>query len=264
VTTNRLLERWQGGQPSVGGWCVTGSPLAAELLAVEGFDYVCVDCQHGLVSYDGMVPVLQAIGRTDVTPIVRVPWNDPGDIGKALDAGAEAVVVPMVNSAEEAARAAAACRYPPEGGRSFGPVRSGLFLGAGADPVAVNRQVVCLVMIETIGAVERADEICSTPGVDGIYIGPADLAVSMGLSPSFTVPSKEHADAIETVRLACQRAGVIAGIHTGGGDAARRYLEQGFQMTTLATDAALLRTAAGHELATARGAASAAPRDGYS
>jgi 4-hydroxy-2-oxoheptanedioate aldolase len=251
VTTNRLRERCQGGQRALGGWCVTGSPLAAELLAVEGYDYVCVDCQHGLIGYEGMVAVLQALARTGTTPVARVPWNQPGDIGKALDAGAEAVIVPMVNSAEEAGRAAAACRYPPDGLRSFGPVRSNLFLGA--DPVAVNREVLCLVMIETVGAVERADAICQVPGVDGVYIGPSDLAVSMGLSPSASASSKQHVDAIETVRLACQRAGIIAGIHTTGGLAARRYLEQGFQMTTLGTDAAILRAAAAAHLAAAKG-----------
>jgi 4-hydroxy-2-oxoheptanedioate aldolase len=252
VTTNRLLERFRARQAAIGGWCVTGSPLAAELLAVEGFDYLCADCQHGLMSYEAMIPVLQAVARTGVTPVVRVARNDAGDIGKVLDAGAEAVVVPMVNSRAEAERAAAACRYAPDGVRSFGPVRSGLFLGA--DPTVVNGQVACLVMIETITAVEVADEICSTPGVDGIYVGPADLAVSMGLVPSFSSPSsKEHEDAIETVRLACERSGILAGIHTGSGVQARARLDQGFDMVTIATDAALLRATAHAELAVARG-----------
>ena len=178
--------------------------------------------------------------------------NDTGDIGKVLDAGAEAVIVPMVNSRAEAELAAAACRYAPEGVRSFGPVRSGLFLGN--DPTNVNRQVACLVMIETITAVEVADAICSTPGVDGVYVGPADLAVSMGLVPSLgPASSKEHDDAVETIRLACERAGIMAGIHTGGGAQARARLDQGFNMVTLATDTVLLRAAAGTELAIARG-----------
>jgi len=241
MKTSRLRERWRSGSGAVGGWCTTGSPLAAELLADAGFDYVCADCQHGLLGYDALVPVLQAIGRTAAAPIVRVPWNGPGDIAKALDARAEAEA------------AAAACRYPPLGLRSYGPVRSGLFLGS--DPTEVNAEVACLVMIETVQAVERADEICTTPGVDGIYIGPADLAVSMGLSPSFSVPSREHADAIEEVRLACRRAGIIAGIHTSGGEQTAERLAQGFDMATVATDAALLRGAAVAGLATARGVA---------
>ncbi len=260
MTTNRMLETWRTGGHLIGGWCVTGSPLAAEIIATDGVDYLCADCQHGLMSYDAMVPVLQAVARTATTPIVRVPWNLPDHIGKALDAGAEGVIVPMVNTREEAERAVAVCRYAPEGSRSFGPVRAGLFLGA--DPPAVNRQIACLVMIETIGAVERADEICSTPGVDGVYVGPADLAITMGLSPSFSVPSKEHADAIETVRQACARAGIAAGIHTGGGAQARQYLEQGFSMVTIATDAAILRAAAAAQLAIVRGTATDAGGSG--
>ncbi|HSS10646.1 MAG TPA: aldolase/citrate lyase family protein [Acidimicrobiales bacterium] len=269
MTTNRLLERFRAGQPLIGAWCVTGAPLAAELLAAEGFDYLCADCQHGLMSYDAMIPVLQAVARTGVTPVVRVARNDTGDIGKVLDGGAETVIVPMVNSRDEAELAVAACRYAPEGTRSFGPVRSALFLGA--DPTIVNRQVACLVMIETITAVEAADEICSTPGVDGIYVGPADLAITMGLSPSFLAPSKEHADAIETVRLACERAGILAGVHTGGGQQAEAYLDQGFNMVTISTDAALLRSTAREELAVARrhhgqgeGRPASAGRAGYS
>jgi 4-hydroxy-2-oxoheptanedioate aldolase len=261
VTTNRLLEGFREGRRAVGGWCVTGSPLLAELLAVEGFDYLCADCQHGLMSYDAMVPVLQAVARTQATPLARVVRNDTGEIGKALDAGAEAVVVPMVNSRAEAETAAAACRYAPEGVRSFGPVRSGLFLGN--DPTAVNHEVACLVMIETIKAVEVADAICSTPGVNGIYVGPADLAVSMGQVPSLGPPSsQEHEDAIETIRLACERAGILAGIHTGGGAQARARLDQGFNMVTVATDAVLLRTAARAELAMARGDEEAASARG--
>jgi 4-hydroxy-2-oxoheptanedioate aldolase len=259
VTTNQLLESFAAGRTAIGAWCVTGSPHAAELLAIEGFDYVCADCQHGLMGYDAMIPVLQAVARTETTPVVRVARNDTGEIGKVLDGGAEAVIVPMVNSRAEAEQAVAACRYAPEGVRSFGPVRSGLFLGA--DPTLVNRQVACLVMIETITAVGVADAICSTPGVNGIYVGPADLAVSMGMVPSFgSSSSKEHEDAIETVRLACRRAGIIAGIHTGGGEQARARLDQGFDMVTIATDASLLRATARAELALARGAGEADSR----
>jgi 4-hydroxy-2-oxoheptanedioate aldolase len=136
-----------------------------------------------------------------------------------------------------------------------------MFLGT--EPAAVNAQVACLVMIETVQAVKRAEEICATPGVDGVYIGPADLAVSMGLSPSFLVDSQDHADAIEHVRTVCRRAGIGAGIHTSGGEQAARRLDQGFDMVTVGTDAALLRAAAAAGLATARGEAPAASSGGY-
>lgn len=261
--TNELRARLARGERAFGGWCTIGSPFAAEILGHEGYDYVCVDCQHGLIHADAMWPMLQAVRGTGATPVVRVPFNETAWPGKALDAGAEAVIVPMVNSREEAERAAAACRYAPLGVRSFGPVRAGLLLGD--DPPAANREVMCLVMIETVRAVEAADEICSTPGVDGVYIGPADLAVSM--SGSLTaMGSQEHADAIEEVRRACARHGIVAGIHTGGGAAGRAYAEAGFQMCTLGTDASLLRAAARHQREIAHGlaeATEAAPKGPY-
>lgn len=256
MSRNLLKARFSCGQNAVGAWSSLGSAFAAELCAAEGFDYVCVDLQHGLLHFDAMAPVLVAISRTGVSPIVRVPANQPHHIGKALDAGAEAVVIPMVNSRDEAERAVGGCRYAPEGTRSFGPVRSGLFLNE-APPSEVNGEVLCIVMIETVAAVERADEICSTPGVDAVYVGPADLAVSMGLIPGAASRSPEHASAIEHVRAVSTAAGVIPGIHTAGGEQARAYLDAGFRMVSIATDAALLRAAHRAELALARGASAA-------
>jgi 4-hydroxy-2-oxoheptanedioate aldolase len=193
--------------------------------------------------------MLQALRGCGATAVVRVPYNHTPWPGKAFDAGAEAVIVPMVNSREEAESAVAACRYAPEGVRSYGPVRGGMLLGD--DPPTVNRVVLCLVMIETVRAVEDADAICATPGVDGVYIGPADLAVSMGGSLA-AMGSHGHADAIETVRKTCGRHGIRAGIHTGGGAPAGAYAAAGFDMCTLSTDAGLLRSIARSELAVAR------------
>ncbi len=232
-----------------------GSPFAAELLGGAGLDYVCVDLQHGLSDFELGWTLVQALRGTGTTPVVRVPFNHTPWPGKALDAGAEAVVVPMVNSRAEAEAAVAACRYAPEGVRSFGPVRAGMLIGD--DPVEVNRRVLCLVMIESVRAVEAANEICSTPGVDGIYIGPADLSVSMSGSLA-AVGSQQHGDAIETVRRACAANGIIAGIHTTGGAQAREFADAGFQMCTLSTDASLLRSIVRSELAVARGAATSA------
>jgi 4-hydroxy-2-oxoheptanedioate aldolase len=195
--------------------------------------------------------LVQALRGTGATPVVRVPFNSTPWPGKALDAGAEAVIVPMVNSRADAELAAAACRYPPLGVRSFGPVRAGMLLGN--DPREVNAKVVCLVMIETTGAVESADEICSTPGVDGVYIGPADLSVSMSGSLS-AMGSREHADALETVRRACERHGIVPGLHTSGGEQSRHFADLGFKMCTLGTDAALLAATLRAELEKARGA----------
>ncbi len=257
-----LQDRWAAGGCGFGGWCTMGSPFAAELMGCSGLDYVCVDLQHGLTDFELGWTMVQALRGTDATPVVRVPYNHTPWPGKALDAGAEVIIVPMVNSRADAEVAAAACRYAPEGVRSFGPVRAGMLLGD--DPVAVNRAISCFVMIESVRAVEAADDICSVPGVDGVYIGPADLAVSMSGSLA-AMGSKEHGDAIETVRLACERHGIVPGIHTGGGAPARAYADQGFKMCTLATDAALLRSKVLAELAltTADTAASESTKSPY-
>jgi len=246
-----LRARCEAGLTSFGAWCVTPSTFNAEVFASEGFDYVCVDCQHGLIHYDAMWPMLQALRWSEASVVVRVPFNSTPWPGKAFDAGADAVVIPMVNDRDDAERAAAACRYAPEGVRSFGPVRSGMLFGD--DPTLVNREVLCLVMIETVRAVENADAICSTPGVDGVYVGPADLAVSMGVPLGEMFRAKEHADAIEEIRATAARHGLLAGIHTGGGSQARTLADAGFRMCTVSTDAALLRAVAKRELAAALG-----------
>jgi 4-hydroxy-2-oxoheptanedioate aldolase len=234
----------------IGGWCSTGSVHVAELLDGAGFDYVCVDCQHGL-SGGGADALPALVGVRRSTPVVRVPSNDAGWIGRALDAGAHAVIVPMVNTADEAAGAARACRYAPDGARSWGTNRSSLR----GTPRQVNALVQCLVMIESREGVEAADAICATPGVDGVYLGPADLAVSMGLAPGGA--DEELEKAIERVRLACGDAGIVAGIQATSGDDARRRIEQGFDMVTVATDVGLLRDALASALRTARGPNSA-------
>jgi 4-hydroxy-2-oxoheptanedioate aldolase len=249
-----LRERLATGATAFGGWCTLGSPFAAELLGSLGFEYVCVDLQHGLSDFELGWTLVQALRGTGASPAMRVPFNHPGWPGKALDAGAEAVIVPMVNSRADAELAAASCRYPPMGVRSFGPIRSGLLRAD--DPVAVNAGVLCLVMIETEQAVEAVDEICTTPGVDGVYIGPSDLSMSM-CGTLAAMGSREHTDAIETVRTACERHGIVPGIHTAGGAQAREYADAGVMMCTLATDAALLRTTVREQLAAARGTTAA-------
>jgi 4-hydroxy-2-oxoheptanedioate aldolase len=252
VSQNQLRRLFEAGGDAIGGWCTTGSAYNTEVLALDGYDYVCVDCQHGLIGYDRMADLVARVSRTTATPIVRVPFNDTPWMGQALDAGAEAVIVPMVNSRADAERAAAACRYAPEGVRSFGPVRAGLYLNQ-ASPAEVNREVMCFVMIETVQAVENAEEICSTPGVDGVYMGPADLAISMGLPLRFDDMPAEHGEAIAHVAKVCADKGIIAGTHTGGGADARRAIEAGFRMATVATDASIFRSAAATHLAAARG-----------
>ena len=248
---NPLKEAWAEGRTAFGLWMTVPGSVGAEIFAGAGVDYVCVDQQHGVIDYDSMVPMFQAIRGGGAAPITRVLSNDPFLIMKALDAGAWAVIVPLVNSAEDAARAVSACRYPPRGMRSFGPVRAANVIGS-RDPEELGGEVVCLVMVETREALGRVEEIAATPGLDGIYIGPSDLALSLGLPPTLEVAEDEHAEAVRRISEACHERGIAAGIHCPSGEWARRHAEAGFDLVTVATDAPLLRGAALRELTVAR------------
>jgi len=250
---NPLKVVWAEGRTAFGLWSVLPGPFGAEILSETGADYVCVDQQHGAIGYDAMLPMFQAIRAGGAAPITRVLSGDPFLIMKALDAGAWAVIVPLVNSAEDAARAVSACRYPPRGARSFGPVRAATVIGS-RDPEDLGGEVLCLVMVETREALERVDEIAATPGVDGIYIGPSDLALSLGLPPTLEVTEDEHVEAVRRIGEACHEHGIAAGIHCPSGEWARRHAGAGFDMLTVATDAPLLREAALRQMSAARGA----------
>ncbi|TQC45203.1 2,4-dihydroxyhept-2-ene-1,7-dioic acid aldolase [Rhodococcus sp. WS4] len=245
---NRLRERARAGV-AYGMWCSIPAPVIAEFSGMADPDYVCIDCQHGFVDYSGLVPMLQAMARFDVTAVVRVSSQDPADIGRVLDAGAEAVIVPMVETSEEAAAVAAACRFPPRGTRSYGTTRATAMLGSDID--VLNAHVVCLVMIETEKGLGNIDAILTTPGVDGVYVGPTDLAISLGERPSDAGRGR-HTQAIEHILDRCRVHRTIAGIHGYDRAAARRYSEMGFQMVTCAGDLPLLRSGLAGELAAVR------------
>ncbi len=241
---NQLKRIWQEGKPALGGWLTVPSSFSAEIFAHSGFDWLCIDMQHGLIDYQTAVTMLQAISTTDTTPLVRVPWNEPGIIMKSLDAGAYGVIVPMVNSSAEAEAAVAACRYAPRGIRSYGPIRATYYAGRDYFPHA-DETVLCIVMIETKEAVEKVDDILSVPGVDAAYIGPADLSVSLGLPPASDHEEPVFADAIQRILDACRRHNVVPGAHAGNVATARKRIEQGFLMIETCDDAgALARTAA--------------------
>jgi 4-hydroxy-2-oxoheptanedioate aldolase len=240
--TRSLRELWDSGDATLGGWLSIPSGFSAELMASYGFDWLCVDTQHGLAGYEQMVTMLQGMSAVGVPGFVRVSTNEPAEIMRALDAGADGVIVPMVNSAEEAARAAAACRYPPVGCRSWGPTRVALHR-QDFSPDTSNAAVICAVMIETSDGLAQLDEIAGTPGVDAVFIGPNDLAIALGLPPSFTAADPRHRDAIEQILDACKRHSVVAGISCGTVDAANVWRERGFSMLALASDALLLREA---------------------
>ncbi|HJQ48426.1 MAG TPA: aldolase/citrate lyase family protein [Amycolatopsis sp.] len=233
---NRLRGILESGATAVGLACHTGDPHVAETLAMAGFDYVYLDQQHSVGGLASPVEMVRATARTGTTALVRVAANDPVLIGRALDAGAEGVIVPNVESAEEARRAAAAAHYPPDGVRSWGPTRS--VFGLGADPATVNGQVLCLVMIETAEGVARAKEITAVPGVHGVYVGPGDLAVSLGLDPVIGPKDERHRAAVAEICGACAAAGIAAGITGDPVTEAGR----GFRMVTAASDVAFLKS----------------------
>lgn len=254
MEVNGLKRRWQLGEPAFGAWCSSGSPVIAEVLALESFDYICFDIQHGLMGYDGFLSCLQAVARTGTTPLARVPANEVAWIGKVIDAGAQGVIIPMINTAEDARRAVANTRLYPLGHRSFGPIRIGQALGR--DPVKLNEEVACIVMIETAEGVANAAEICRVPGVDCVYIGPADLALTLGLAPTAALQPGAHADACEAIRSASAAAGLVVGIHCESGAAARSMAASGYRMMTVGSDVLAVRASAVAELAAARSDAS--------
>lgn len=247
-----LRARLQAGEPCLGTFCAMGSPAAAEFLAAEAFDFLVVDGQHGLGGQAELVATLQALDGAGTPALVRVPAGDDAAIERALDAGAVGIVAPAVESADRAAEVVSRCRYPPAGTRSFGPVRSELRFGL--DPEEANERVLCVVMIETRAGLAATEEICATTGVDGVYVGPADLAVGLGLPPATAPVPGEHADAIERVRVVARGSGRVAGIHAGTGRQAAARAAEGFALVTVGTDATLLRSGARRMLRDARGA----------
>lgn len=247
-----LREHWKRSEPVFGAWSALPSPFAAELMISPEMGYVCVDQQHGLIDYAQAVQMFTAIDARGCVPLTRVPENQAWMIGKALDAGAQGVIVPMVNNREEAARAVAACRYPPIGVRSYGPIRSALVSGA-RDVNTLGNGPLCFVMVETREGVDHIEEIASTPGLDGVYIGPADLALGLGLAPDLDKTEPEHVAAVQRIHEACQRQGIVSGIQCSGGKSGRAYAERGFGLITIAKDSALLQAGARNELRTAMG-----------
>ncbi len=245
---NPLLDRFAASEVALGAWLSVPSSIAAETVAVTGFDYVCVDMQHGLVDYSDSVLMLQAITTGSSTPLVRVPENQSGHIGKALDAGAMGVIVPMVNSVEECEAAVRAARYAPEGSRSYGPTRVRSVEGADYYEHA-NRTVAVIPMIETVAAVEAIEGILAVEGVDAIYVGPGDLSISLGLPPANEEP--EFHAALDTIVAACERHDVVPGIHTTPTGAADR-IRRGYRMLTVTADLVALRTKVAADLAFVR------------
>lgn len=251
---NSLREKWAAGEAAINGWLSTSSAFVAEIMAAQGYDAVTIDLQHGFVGYEAAASMLQAMKASPVTPLVRVPWLAAGDIMKALDAGALGIICPMINSRAEAEEFVSYLRYPPHGQRSFGPTRAVFAHGADYGKHA-DREVLALAMIETADAMKNLRDIVTTPGLDGVYIGPADL--TLGLTgrkypTGFDREEPEMVAAIQTILSEAHAAGLRAGLHCGSPAYAAKAIGWGFDLVTISNDVRLLAAAAQASVATAR------------
>jgi len=237
----RALNR---SAPIWGGWIIGPTPLGPEEFARAGYDYVGFDAQHGYLDDADIAGILRRIEHVPIGTVVRLPNADAAPIGRVLDAGADAVVIAMVESADEAAAAVAATRYPPAGIRSFGPLRAGL----GHNPASVESRVSVFAMIETAAALSDLDSICAVDGLTGIYIGPADLAISVGAEVVGATRHPAVLDAVVRSHRAAAGAGLVTGIHAGDGKTGRAMARLGFQMITLASESQALRRGAAEHL----------------
>lgn len=241
---NKVKQAFAAGRPCIGSWIQTGNPVAAEILAAAGFDWIGIDCEHSSITVDGMSDLMRAIGDRAV-PLVRVQTNAPLDIRRALDMGAGGVIVPMIQSGAEARAAVAAAKYPPDGVRGFGYCRANEW-GERFDDYAAsaNRDTAVIAMIETAAGVEHAEEIVSADGVDGVFIGPYDLSGSLGVTGQVGHPSVVAA--CERVAAVCRRYGKVAGQHIVRPDRAQvdRALQSGFGLLALGADIVFLANGA--------------------
>lgn len=251
-----LRRWWAAGAQTVGTWCSLPSPAAVEAVAQSGFDWVIIDWQHGHFGDDALGTLILVAAHAGAVPIVRVPFNEPWLIQKALDLGAHGVVVPLVNSVDDAQRAAGATRYPPRGVRSFGPIRASRSIGS--EPAAANREVVCIVQIETAEALVAAAGIAAVDGVDALFIGPADMAISLGLPPG--APELERH--LEPVVAIARERGLPLGRHADTAEGGRALLAAGYGFVAVGGDTEFLGVAAAQAAVDARGGAPAAPASG--
>ena len=253
MANNKIKQIWRSGGAAVNGWLAIPSGFAAETMAQAGWDSVTVDLQHGVQDYMSMVQCFQAMQAHPVLPMVRVPWNEPGIVGKVLDAGAYGVICPMVNTVEEAKAFVSYCRYPPAGARSNGPIRAGIYGVSTGYQKTANEEVLCIPMIETAEAVANLEAILDVPGVDAVYIGPSDLGFSMGLVPILDREEPEILKIYEKIVSETGKRGLAACVHCGSAAYAKRAIGMGFKLVTVNNDSGLLVTAARQAVAEARG-----------
>ncbi len=233
---NRLKEIFKEGKAVINGWLQIPSSFSAEVMSKQEWDSLTIDLQHGVVDYSSALQMFQAISTSEIVPMARLNWNDPGQIMKILDAGCYGVICPMISNREEAEKFVKACMYPPKGNRSFGPIRGLLYGGADYGDHA-NDEIIKLAMIETKEALGNLDKIMSTPNLDGIYIGPADLSLAIGAKPGFDNPegSSTYNEMLNILNHA-KKNNIIAGIHNATPEYAEKMIKLGFQFVTVGSD----------------------------
>jgi 4-hydroxy-2-oxoheptanedioate aldolase len=242
VRINTAKQKMIRGEPAFGYALGLGSALVAEQLSRTGIDFLLIDTQHGSFTPESVLSSLVAMEGGTAVPMARVARNDYTMIGRLLDEGALGIVVPMVDTVEQARAAAMACRFPPVGMRSWGWSHAAIY---GDDyPDWINEQLFVAVQIESARAVENAEAILAVPGIDGCWIGPADLALSMGIDPRRAHEHEEHQRAIERIIAACRNTGKIAGLATADPDSAWQASQQGFRFLTAGSDIGFLMSGA--------------------
>lgn len=242
-STARLRELWAADRPAFGLWSTLADPAVAELLAAGPFDYVCLDLQHGFASEAQLPQIATAMRAAGIAPLVRAAWKDPATLNRSLDAGAAGLIVPLIDSAAEARAAVTACRFPPAGERSWGPLWGHIRPDGALPPAEQDAQLLCLTMVESRAAVDGLAEILRTPGLDGIYIGPNDLALSCGFGRGNYRDTPELEALIQHVVNAGRAAGLPVGLHCSDPGMARHWAGRGARMLTVAHETALLRDA---------------------
>jgi 4-hydroxy-2-oxoheptanedioate aldolase len=244
MTPSRLQDALAAKERIFGGWVVGPTMIGPEEYAQAGYDYVGFDLQHGYFDDAEVALLLRRLEHVPIATAVRLPSGDPAPIGRVLDAGADAVIIAMVESAEQAAAAVAATRYRPAGVRSFGPLRASL----GLDPAVHEARAGVFAMIETAQGLSALEEICAVPNLSGVYVGPADLAISLGHAPATALTTPAVVDAIATIHAVASAAGLVPAIHANAGKPGKAMAEMGFRMITLASESQALRRGAAEHL----------------
>lgn len=251
-----LARRLRAGETVFSAWCMIGSPIVAETIAREGFPAVVLDAQHGLWDTASLIVGVGAVNHAESTPVVRVPHDDFALVSRALDFGAEAIVAPMINSAADARHFAGAAKYPPLGERSWGPLRAMAMQGRTA-PVDYMREAndgtLTLAMIETATALGNVDAIAATPGIDGLFVGPYDLATALSNGTAQDVDAPQVAQAIDKICAAAKKAGKIPGIYCRNAEGALAMAKRGFRFVVAGNDQTTLREATVAQLKALKG-----------